>query len=74
MLSCFHCGQEAADLEQHAGQSEPCARKALAFIVACGVTPLEGESWKHARKEHAAAIRRARARIAQARTNHPHPV
>ncbi len=57
MLTCFYCGLETADLEQHAEQSEPCARKALAFIQA---NPDSDPN------EQAAAVARAQARIEKA--------
>ncbi len=62
MLTCFYCGKEAADLEQHAEENVPCARKALAFIGPLPVA-LFGD-----RQEKAGAIRRARARIALAKS------
>jgi len=66
MTTCFYCGQEATDLERHAEQSEPCARKALEFVrgLPNGYADVAGS---FSRQDKAAALRRCRARLNKAR-------
>lgn len=61
MYTCHYCGAVVTDLESHAETSLACARKALEFMRA--LTP----EWYGNRAEHAAALRRARKRIAHAK-------
>ena len=67
-ILCIFCNNYVADgnLERHAEESEPCARKALAFIrsLPTGYADIDGSM---SREDKAGAIRRCRARINKAR-------
>lgn len=62
MTACVYCNAYVADgnLERHAEESEPCARKALAFVRGLPIGCFS-------RNDKAAALRRCRARLVKAK-------